>query len=132
KYDLMVSNPPYSIDSSNANAESSTDARHTDLLPFDDLFQVVINLLDKKGKFCVILPFKEAELFRDMAETKRLHIDKILRVKTRTDKTEKRLLMQFKFNPTSFSESSIVIELDERHSYSDEYKELTKDYYLAF
>ncbi|MBK9480049.1 MAG: methyltransferase [Bacteroidia bacterium] len=132
KYDLIVSNPPYFIDSSKANAESRTAARHTDLLPFDELLNGVINLLEKKGKFCVILPFKEAELFRDMAEAKRLHIDKILRVKTRTDKTEKRLLMQFKFNPTSFSESSIVIEVDERHSYSDEYKELTKDYYLAF
>ena len=127
-----MSNPPYFIDSSKASAESRTAARHTDSLPFEDLLVGVIKLLDKKGKFCVILPNKEAELFRDMAEQKKLHLDKILRVKTRADKTEKRLLMQFEFNPTSFSESSIVIEEDERHSYSDDYKELTKEYYLAF
>lgn len=132
KYDLVVSNPPYFIDSSKALAESRTAARHTDSLPFDDLIEGVVKLLDKKGKFCVILPFKEAEYFRELAEEKKLHLDKILRVKTRADKVEKRLLMQFEFNPTSFSESSIIIEEDERHSYSEDYKKLTKDYYLAF
>jgi tRNA1Val (adenine37-N6)-methyltransferase len=132
KFDLIVSNPPYFIDSSKASAESRTAARHTDSLPFEDLLEGVIKLLDKKGKFCVILPYKEAELFRDMAEARKLHIQKILRVKTRSDKTEKRLLMQFAFNPTTFSESSIVIEKDERHVYTEEYMELTKEYYLAF
>jgi tRNA1Val (adenine37-N6)-methyltransferase len=132
KYDLIVSNPPYFIDSSKANLESRTAARHTDSLSFEELLKGVIHLLDKKGKFCVILPYKEAELFRDLAETKKLHIQKILRVKTRADKSEKRLLMQFEFNPTTFSESSILIEENERHVYTEEYKQLTKDYYLAF
>ena len=132
-YDLIVSNPPYFIDSSKANEEARTAARHTDSLPFVELLDSVIQLLNKKnGRFCVILPYKEAELFRDLAAQRKLALDKILRVKTRTDKPDKRLLMQFEFNPTSFSESSLVIEVGERHEYSAEYKELTKDYYLAF
>lgn len=132
KYDLIVSNPPYFIDSSKASADARTAARHTDSLPFEELLEGVLKLLHPKGRFCVILPSKEAELFRDLAEAKKLHLDKILRVKTRADKTEKRLLMQFEFNPTSFSESSIIIEEGERHSYSEEYKKLTSAYYLAF
>jgi hypothetical protein len=40
--------------------------------------------------------------------------------------------MRFEFIQRTFSESTIIIEKDERHSYTDEYKELTKDYYLAF
>ncbi len=131
-YDLIVSNPPYFIDSSKALAEARTAARHTDSLAFEELLEGVMLLLHKKGRFCVILPYKEAELFRDLAAQKKLFLDKILRVKTRADKTEKRLLMQFEFNPTTFSESSITIEVGERHDYSDEYKALTKDYYLAF
>ncbi len=131
-YDLIISNPPYFIDSSKANAESRTAARHTDSLAFEDLLTGVVKLLAKNGKFCVILPSKEAEIFRDLAKEKKLHVDKILRIKTRADKSEKRLLMQFEFNPTTFSESTLIIEQEERHQYTDEYKQLTKDYYLAF
>ena len=52
--------------------------------------------------------------------------------KTRTDKPEKRLLMKFEFSQKLLEEDSITIEKDERHSYTDQYKELTKDYYIAF
>jgi len=133
RYELIVSNPPYFVDSSKANGLERTTARHADLLPYSELLDSVIRLLDKKGKFSVILPFKEASILRELAKERGLHLSKLLRVRTRTDKeTEKRQLMQFEFSPSSFSEETIVIEKDERHSYTEEYKELTKDYYLAF
>jgi tRNA1Val (adenine37-N6)-methyltransferase len=132
KYDLIVSNPPYFIDSSKALEESRTNARHTDQLAYDDLLKGVLQLLSATGKFYVILPTKEGDQFRDMAEESKLFLTKMTRVFTRADKSEKRLLMRFEFTRKTFSEDSIVIEKEERHSYTDEYKELTKDYYLAF
>ena len=132
KYDLIVSNPPYFVDSSKASEESRTNARHTDHLPFDELLDGVLKLLSPTGKFYVILPTKESELFRDMAEGHKLFLTKLTRIITRTDKPEKRLMMRFEFIRRTFSEDSITIEKDERHSYTDEYKELTKDYYLNF
>ena len=87
----------------------------------------------EKGKFCLILPKNEAVQFRELAEEKGFHLSKLLRVRTRMDKdTEKRHIMQFEFHPTEFSESTLVIEKDSRMSYTDEYKNLTKDYYLNF
>lgn len=132
KYDLIVSNPPYFVDSSKALEESRTNARHTDQLPFGDLLNGVLNLLNPDGIFCVILPTKESQVFRDMAEEQNLFLTKLTRVITRTDKPEKRLLMQFEFTKKTIEEYFIIIEKDERHSYTDEYKELTKDYYLGF
>lgn len=132
KYDLIVSNPPYFVDSSKALEESRTNARHTDQLPFAELLNGVLNLLNPTGSFYVILPTKESQVFRDMAEEQNLFLTKLTRVITLADRPEKRLLMQFEFTKKTVEENSITIEKDERHSYTDEYKELTKDYYLAF
>lgn len=91
-----------------------------------------MNLLNTTGTFYVILPTKESQVFREMAEEQNLFLTKLTRVITRTDKPEKRLLMQFEFTKKAIEENFITIEKDERHSYTDEYKDLTKDYYLAF
>jgi tRNA1Val (adenine37-N6)-methyltransferase len=132
KYDLIASNPPYFAGSSKSFEESRTNARHTDQLSFDDLLVGVLSLLTNNGTFHVILPVKESQLFREMAEKQKLFLTKCTRVITRPDKPEKRLLMKFEFDQKPIDENFIIIEQDGRHGYSDEYKELTKDYYLAF
>lgn len=133
KYNLIVTNPPYFEQSLKSIDEQRSFARHADVLPFEELIEGVIKLLDVKGKFCVILPTLEAEKFRALAQKKGLFLSKLLRVKSKVNKdTDKRHLMQFEFTPTEFSEKTIAIELDERHHYTDDYKQLTKDYYLNF
>jgi len=133
KFQLIVSNPPFFEQSLKSSDEKRSNARHADVLPFEDLLDGVIKLLDAKGKFCLILPTLEAEKFRNMAQKKGLYLSKLLRVKSRADKDiDKRHLMQFEFTPTEFSEETIAIEEDERHSYTQAYKELTKAYYINF
>jgi tRNA1Val (adenine37-N6)-methyltransferase len=133
KYDLIVSNPPYFEDSTKAFEEKRTLARHNDLLPYNELLEGVLKLLSQNGKFYVILPAKEGESFKVLAEQKKLFLSKLLRVRTKEDKTtEKRWIMQFEIKPKGFSEESIVIEKSNRHEYTQEYIDLTKDYYLHF
>ncbi len=133
KYNLIVTNPPYFEQSLKSSDEQRSHARHADVLPFEELLDGVLKLLDEKGKFCLILPTLEAEKFRALAEKRGLHLSKLLRVKSRIDKdTDKRHLMQFEVKPTEFSEKTIAIELSERHQYTEDYKELTKDYYVNF
>ena len=133
KFDLIVTNPPYFVDSLKNPDNNRSNARHTHVLPFTELIDGVKLVLGNKGKFCLILPKKEAETFRELAEIKGLHLSKLLRIRTRLDKEEeKRHLMQFEFHPSEFSESTMVIESGGSEKYSDEYKNLTKDYHIHF
>ncbi|MDI1354597.1 MAG: methyltransferase [bacterium] len=133
KFNLIVTNPPYFIDSLKSSSETRSTARHTDSLSFSDLIYGVTKLLDEKGKFCLILPTKEAGLFRELAQSKGLYLSKLLRIRTRKEKdSEKRHLMQFEFKETEFSESTLVIEADSHRNYTEEYKALTKEYYINF
>lgn len=133
KYDLIVSNPPYFVDSSKAPNQSRNFARHTDELSFEDLLIGVNKLLQPKGKFCLILPNKEGQLFIEKALESGLYCNKIIRVKTRKDKEDpKRLLLSFSYTEMSLHEEELVIEDDGRHRYTPEYMKLTKDYYIHF
>jgi tRNA1Val (adenine37-N6)-methyltransferase len=105
------------------------------LLSFEDLILGAKKLLNKEGKLYVILPVREGEQFVQLAATHGLHLRRIMRVKSTPDKIEKRWLMQFGFQgKPQISDSTLVMEKDPqvRHSYTDEYKELTKEYYLQF
>lgn len=133
KFDLIVSNPPFFVDSLKSTNDGRTMARHNDLLSFEDLLKGVKKLLNEKGKFCLILPKNEALVFRDLATSKGLYLSKLMRIRTRPEKdSEKRHLMQFEFKETEFSESTLVIEADSHRNYTEEYKKFTQDYYMKF
>ena len=133
KYDVVITNPPYFVDSSKAPDEERSHARHTDLLPFKELLRGVFSVLNATGKFYIILPTKEALDFKAMAEKEDLHLVKLLRVKTKsTNDIEKRHIMLYKFTKEPLTEETISIENEGRHNYTDEYKKLTGDFYLHF
>lgn len=133
RYDLIITNPPYFEQSLKSSDEQRSQARHADVLPFEELLDGVLQLLNEKGKFCLILPTLEAIKFRALAEKKGLNLSKLLRVKSRVDKNvEKRHLMQFEIKPSEFSEKTIAIEEEVRHQYTKDYVQLTKDYYINF
>lgn len=133
KFNLIVTNPPYFVDSLKNIDDTKKYARHNDLLPFEDLINGVKKLLDDKGKFCLILPKNEAVIFRELAKQKGLYLSKLMRVRTKPSiETEKRHLMQFEFRETEFSESTLIIESERHFDYTEDYKNLTKDYYLNF
>jgi tRNA1Val (adenine37-N6)-methyltransferase len=132
KFDLIVSNPPYFVDAFKSAEESRNQARHADQLPFIDLINCAIQLLNSGGRICLILPTKESMKFRELAASNKLFLTKIMHVKTTEYKDEKRQLLQFELVNKKLLEETLVIEQDERHCYSKEYKELTKDFYLSF
>ncbi len=130
KYDLIVSNPPYFNRSLKPPAENRTAARHTDSLPFDILINGVKTLLARDGHFALILPTTEGEEFIVLAQKADLFCCEKVFVYPREGGTVKRLLLSFSFAKNDCKISNLVIETTGRHIYSDEYKNLTKDFYL--
>jgi tRNA1Val (adenine37-N6)-methyltransferase len=131
-YDMIVSNPPYFQNSLlNPSAERSA-ARHSHSLSMDDLIDGVITLLDPSGSYHMIMPVTEALIFIGKAEAKSLFCRKITSVLPNPGKSPKRLLMEFKHSKGDVENSELIIELGKRHEYSEEFKALTKDFYLYF
>jgi tRNA1Val (adenine37-N6)-methyltransferase len=130
-YDLIIANPPYFVDSHKASGPARNMARHMDeTLSFNDLLDGVRSLLSDDGRFCVILPYKEGLLFYKEAVKFSLYCSRITRVKTKIEKTEKRLMMAFSKNMLPISEDEIVI-LDNNNLFTQQYIDLTHDFYLT-
>jgi len=129
KYDLVVSNPPYFHHASKPPEELRSQARHHDQLTFEDLLLGTKKILSPEGKLCVILPIKEGMEFMDIAMKHGLFCQRMMKVKTKQDRPEKRVMMEFTTRFGVMDENSIVIH-DAIDQFSDEYKKLTGAYYL--
>lgn len=130
KYDHIISNPPYFNQSLKSPKEGRTTARHTDTLSYDDLLKGVVRLLDEEGIFSVILPFSEKERFVTLAEQYNLYPARITEVLPTPISTPKRFMAEFSFQQVECQQKSLIIESAGRHQYSDEYKQLTEQFYL--
>lgn len=128
-YDLIVSNPPYFSDAPKPQTVERIQSRHTDLLPFDDLAAGVKKIISPYGKFCVVMPCREGKNFMDIALRYGLFSNKILHVITVHGK-EKRILLELSLQMTPILEEEITIQNGER-SFSKEYAELTREFYLG-
>lgn len=131
KYDLIISNPPFYSEDFKTDNKQRDIARFQDALPFNHLIQSATKLLTEDGKFTVIIPFKEEKHFIKIASTHNLYINKILHVKGNPNSQIKRSLLEFSFQESDIeiTKNMLIIETD-RHKYTSDYINLTKDFYL--
>jgi tRNA1Val (adenine37-N6)-methyltransferase len=129
EYDLIISNPPFYTEDYKTENEQRDLARFSDALPFKDLVEAVNLLLSENGIFAVIIPFKEEEKFIALAKEFELHPFKITRVKGTPTTEIKRSLLAFSKTQKQTHVDELIIETA-RHQYTEEYIDLTKDFYL--
>jgi len=130
KYDLIVSNPPFFVDSLKTPDCGRTNARHTDALTHEELIFFSKQLLAPKGKICIILPVKEGNACKTFAEKSGLFCSKMISVFPKPNAEAKRLLLEFTAEKTETEIGKITIETEIRHQYSAEFTHLAKDFYL--
>ncbi len=129
KYDLIVSNPPFFSEDVSSGNTSRDIARQNTSLPFDELLKGVSKLLADDGVFSTIIPFKEKGEFVALASERKLFPKRITRIKGSRSSEIKRSLLEFSFERKEVGIEELVIE-KQRHEYTKEYVNLTKDFYL--
>lgn len=131
KYNAIVSNPPFFIDSLlNPNAQRST-ARHACALKYCELFATVKALLDTDGEFSAIIPTECLQTFIAEAYKAGLAMSRQCVVRTTPRKQPKRHLVAFHHADYKCErEMEEVCLQDIDGSRSEWYAQLTADFYI--
>ena len=131
-YDLIISNPPFFINSYKCDADRRNQARHTDTsLTFSDLIASVRRLLKPDGRFVLVLPERESHDFIPLAEQANLYLYRKENIIPIEGKDPNRVNLEFHYGkPKTVSVSDLIIR-HEDGTFSKEYLESVRDYYLG-
>lgn len=129
KYDLIVSNPPYFNNSLPPPERARADARHTDTLSHHELLAHSKQLLAPSGRLAVVLPFAEGKAFISMASITGLFCVRQCSFYSRQGKPQERWLLEFALEPRTIKTEKLLLFADD-NNWSEDYKDLTRDFYL--
>lgn len=129
-FDLIVSNPPYFVNSTKAPVHNRTLARHTDTLTHEELIENALGLLKPSGRICIILPVNEGMDCIRFAESLGMYCTKQVKVFPKSGVEAKRLLLEFSQIYSVQMVSELTIESVVRHQYTAEFTALAKEFYL--
>ena len=129
-FDAIVSNPPFFVDSLKNPDSKRTMARHTDSLPFRDLFTGVKRLLSDDGIFSAIVPVEVVEQFVAESCILGFYLIRKCGVKTVERKQPKRFMLSFAKHRISPYEEHVEIMVDSQGNRSEWYRKITEEFYL--
>jgi tRNA1Val (adenine37-N6)-methyltransferase len=132
KFDIIISNPPYFSDSLKNPDENKSVTRHSDSLTSSEILEGVSSLLNPMGSLQLILPYAEGTLFIAEASQYGFFCNRIIKIKPVPTGDIKRLILKFERLRKPVLEKFLTIETGVRHKYTEDYKEVTKDFYLKF
>lgn len=132
RFDVIVSNPPYFMNSLKTPDYKRTLARHDAGLSYEELIHSVAQLLLPAGLFATILPANEGENIINLCRSVGLILKRVCYVHGAQGKQAKRVLLEFFNKPKSVIpiESNTLVLESAPNVRSVEYAALTRDFYL--
>lgn len=130
KYDLIVSNPPFFVSSLKAPDQARSVARHAGSLTHQQWLAYAVQMVKKIGRICFILPVVEGLKCMEHAHELGLFCYQSVYVHPKPGAAAKRLLLEFGFSEREIQISTLTVETENRHQYSNEFTALVKDFYL--
>ena len=131
KYNLIISNPPFYLNSLESPKAKKTLAKHTDADFFEGLIKNIAEHLSPKGLCWLILPVQTAALIKELAKQNGLYQHKSIAIQSFENSEPHREIVCFGFEEVSMQTASFTI-YEVEGIYSDEYKTLLQPYFLNF
>ncbi len=131
-FDLIVSNPPYFSDSLKNPDPRKSSSRHNDSLSGYELIKGASRLMAEGGRLQVIMPYVEGNIFIAEASEYGFFCNNILKIRPLPNSEIRRLILTFSRQRLKTSEKFLTIEHGKRHEFTEEYINLTKEFYLKF
>lgn len=130
RYDLIVSNPPYFVNSLKPEDSRRQLARHGDgSLPFGELVDGAAKLLAPGGQFFVILPTVEAGEFDAIASGK-LSLISRTEIQPTPKKTVNRIILGYASASEKDVQKSRILIRDSENEFTENYRRITGGFYL--
>ena len=131
KFDCIFSNPPYFVNALKCPDKQRSLARHTDTLDFDTLMRCIASLLKVNGEFSVVVPIEAIITLKAAAISNKLYLSRETHVYTKPNAPAKRALLAFTTAmPDVMVSPKPLIMYSSPGEYSEEYREMVKDFYL--
>jgi len=131
KYDLIICNPPYFSPTRIESFSGRKVARETHLLNHLTLLKSTKKLLSKKGICSFSLPTESESFFIDLAVKLGFKLQRRLRMKDKENTKFIRCFLQFGFNEIPLEEQILILK-NEENTYTQQFVQLTKDFYTIF
>lgn len=131
QYDLIVSNPPFFVNSFKASEQRRNQARHTDSLSYNDLVFVAKKLLSPDGIFAIVLPFNESLAFVEIAKAAGLHLQARQLIIPVEGRPANRINLLFSLKAVDETQSESFTIRNRQSEFTDQYKLALKDFYLG-
>ena len=134
-FDIVISNPPFYEGDLKSPDPNKNKAAHSTELPWNILVENVTSLLNNNGSFFVLVPTLRAYTMQKLAETHQLQLEEEVLVYNDAKHLPFRSFLHFtKVKPVIDKEISVlrnkIVIKNADNTYSTEFTELLKDYYL--
>lgn len=131
KYDLIVSNPPFYINSLKSPGAGKQLAKHADDDLFDNMMSLVPAHLNDDGQLWLILPIDTAQLVKELAKENQLHLQQVIDISSYPASAPHREILVFGKHQTKLQQSEFVI-YDAPKQYSGQYRTALHDFFTIF
>jgi tRNA1Val (adenine37-N6)-methyltransferase len=131
KYDLIVSNPPFYINSLLSPGAKKNQAKHAGEGFFEGLIQSVAEHLADNGLCWLVLPPDTGALVKELATQHGLYLQKIIHIHSFDTDAAHREVLVFGLHAVKFNDDRLVI-YDGPKVYSASYQSILKNFLTIF